>query len=161
MKHPMIPLAPIALFVYNRPWHTRQTVEALKKNQLFDSSDLIILSDGAKDQASAQKVEEVRQYLRTISGFKSVKIIERDCNIGLAQSIISGVTQVINEYGRVIVMEDDLVTSPFFLRYMNDALECYENEDKVISIHGYCYPISVLPETFFLKGNMAARVEYV
>ena len=145
-------IAPIALFAYNRPWHVAQTIEALKKNELCDASDLIVFSDGAKDQDSSQKVEEVRRYLRAISGFKSVKVIERECNLGLGPSIISGVTQVINEYGRVIVMEDDLVTSPFFLRYMNDALECYENENKVISIHGYCYPIAELPETFFLRG---------
>lgn len=145
-------LAPIALFAYNRPWHVSQTIEALKKNELSDSSDLIVFSDGAKDQSSIQKVEEVRQYLKIISGFKSVKIIESECNVGLGQSIISGVTQIVNEYGRAIVLEDDLVTSPFFLRYMNDALEYYRNEDSVISIHGYCYPISGLPETFFVKG---------
>lgn len=146
-------IAPIVLFAYNRPWHVAQTVEALKKNELSISSDLIVFSDGAKNLDAGQKVEEVRQYLKTISGFKSIRVVERNCNLGLAQSIISGVSQVVNEYGRVIVMEDDLVTSPFFLRYMNDALECYENEDRVISIHGYCYPISgTLPETFFLKG---------
>lgn len=145
-------LAPIALFAYNRPWHVSQTVDALKKNELFDSSDLIVFSDGARDQASAQKVEEVRRYLRTISGCKSVSIIERDCNFGLGKSIISGVTWVLSKYDKVIVMEDDLVTSPFFLRYLNDALEYYANEENVISIHGYCYPIANLPETFFIKG---------
>lgn len=148
----MMRLAPIALFAYNRPWHVSQTIEALKKNELSEYSDLIVFSDGAKDLVSSQKVEEVRQYLRTISGFKSVKIVEQNCNLGLGSSIISGVTKVVNEYGRVIVMEDDLVTSPFFLRYMNDALVYYENEDKIISVHAYCYPISGLPETFFLKG---------
>lgn len=148
----MTKLAPIALFAYNRPWHVAQTIEALKKNELSNLCDLVVFSDGAKDLASNQRVEEVRQYLRSITGFKSVMVIERECNLGLGESIISGVTHVINEYGRVIVMEDDLVTSPFFLRYMNDALEFYENEDKVISIHGYCYPIAELPETFFLRG---------
>jgi hypothetical protein len=148
----MTTLAPIALFVYNRPRHTHLTVDALLKNELAGESDLIVFSDGAKDSASSQNVEDIRQYLRTISGFKSVRIVERECNFGLASSIISGVTQIINEYGRIIVIEDDLVTSPFFLRYMNDALEYYENEDRVISIHGYCYSINGLPETFFLKG---------
>jgi len=148
----MIKIAPIALFAYNRPWHVAQTIESLKKNELCDLSDLIIFSDGAKDQTSSKKVEEVRRYLKDISGFRSVKVIEREFNFGLGPSIISGVTQVVNEYGRVIVMEDDLVTSNYFLRYMNDALECYENDNEVISIHGYCYPITGLPETFFLRG---------
>jgi glycosyltransferase involved in cell wall biosynthesis len=145
-------IAPIALFAYNRPIHIKKTIDSLKKNKLCDKSDLIIFSDGAKDQASRQKVEEVRRYLKFISGFKSVKVIERQRNLGLGPSIISGVTQIIKEYGRVIVMEDDLITSEYFLQYMNDALVFYENENKVISIHGYCYPISELPETFFLRG---------
>lgn len=146
-------IAPIVLFAYNRPWHLAQTIDALKKNELSVSSDLIVFSDGAKNHESNQKVEEVRQYLKTISGFKSVKVVERDRNLGLARSIISGVSQVVGEYDRVIVMEDDLVTSPFFLHYMNDALEYYADEDEVISIHGYCYPVrGTLPETFFIKG---------
>jgi len=96
--------APIALFTYNRPWHTRQTVEALLKNAGAADSDLIVFSDGAKDEASREKVYEVRQYLQTIKGFKSVHIVEREKNLGLAQNIISGVTEVVNEYGRVIVL---------------------------------------------------------
>lgn len=144
--------SPIALFVYNRLWHTQQTVEALLKNAEAKDSDLIIFSDGAKDVASKEKVDQVRQYLRTIAGFKSVRIVERKDNRGLAKSIISGVTEVVNDYGQVIVLEDDMVTSPYFLKYMNDGLDMYWDEDRVISIHGYCYPIEGLPETFFLKG---------
>ncbi len=144
--------APIALFTYNRLWHTQQTVESLLKNSEASDSNLIIFSDGAKDKASKAKVAEVRQYLRTIKGFKSIHIIEREENFGLAQSIISGVTDVVNEYGRIIILEDDLITSQYFLKYMNDALDMYEHDDRVISIHGYCYPIEGMPETFFLKG---------
>lgn len=145
--------APIALFTYNRPWHTKQTVDALLKNTKASDSDLIIFSDGAKDDVFQVKVDEVRKYLKTIEGFKSIRIIDRLGNLGLAKSIISGVTEVVNEYGRVIVLEDDLVTSPYFLKYMNDALNLYENDDRVISIHGYNYPIEVsLPEAFFVKG---------
>ena len=145
-------LSPIALFAYNRPWHIIQTIEALKKNEFAEFSDLIIFSDGAKDSNSSQKVDEVREHLKTISGFKTIRIIERGSNLGLGASIISGVTQVIDEYGRIIVLEDDLVTSPFFLRYMNEALNYYENDARVVSIHGYCFNIKGLPETFFLKG---------
>jgi len=145
--------APVALFVYNRPWHTQQTVEALLKNAEAVDSDLIVFSDGAKDEASREKVDEVRQYIHSIKGFKSIRIVEREENLGLAQSIISGVTEVVNEHGRVIVLEDDMVTSPYFLKYMNDALILYENDDRVISIHGYNYPIEEpLPAAFFLKG---------
>jgi putative methyltransferase (TIGR04325 family) len=154
-------LSPIVLFVYNRLSHTKQTVESLKKNDLSRESDLFIFSDGPKvflnnEQKNIQnkiQVQEVRDYIKTINGFKKVTIFESEKNKGLADSIISGVTQVINDYGTVIVLEDDMLTSPHFLKYMNDALNCYENEENVISIHGYIYPVKgVLPETFFLKG---------
>lgn len=146
-------LAPIAIFTYNRPWHTRQTVEALQKNEFAHDSDLFVFSDGAKSESAQQAVAEVRKYIHQIDRFKSVTIIEREKNLGLANSIISGVTQLCSEYGRVIVIEDDLVTSPFFLKFMNEGLQRYELEKQVISIHGYVYPVRTqLPETFFLKG---------
>ncbi|WP_287963196.1 glycosyltransferase [Alcanivorax sp.] len=142
-------LAPIVLFTYNRPWHTRRTVEALLKNAEARDSDLIVFSDGPRDADAEAKVAEVRQYLRTIRGFESVRIIEREHNLGLAANIISGVTEVVNESGRAIVLEDDLVTSPWFLQYMNDGLNRFEADDRVISIHGYCYPVPGLPTVFF------------
>ncbi len=145
--------APIVLFVYHRPGHTRQTVEALQKNELASESDLFIFSDAPKKTEAVAAVQEVREYIKTVGGFKSVSIVERDINFGLANSIIDGVTRMCNEYGRVIVLEDDLVTSPYFLRYMNDALDLYEHEENIISIHGYIYPVAEkLPETFFLRG---------
>lgn len=146
-------LAPIALFVYNRPTHTRQTVEALQKNALSKDSDLIIYSDAAKSDVQADAVNEVRQYVRQIDGFKSVTIVERETNFGLAHSIIDGVTTIVNKYGRIIVLEDDMVTSPYFLTYMNEALEKFADDDRVVSIHGYVYPVAQpLPEAFFLPG---------
>lgn len=147
-------LASIALFVYNRLEHTRKTIEALQKNELAIESDLIIFSDGFKKSPESQtSVLAVREYLKTISGFKSVKIIERIENFGLAKSIISGVAEIVNQYGKIIVLEDDLITSPYFLRYMNEALDIYENQEEVISIHAYIYPVKqALPETFFIKG---------
>lgn len=146
-------IAPIVLFAYNRPWHLAQTVEALRQNELADQSDLVIYSDGPKTPADLPKIEEVRRYLRTIDGFKSIQIVERQKNYGLATSIITGVNETINHYGRIIVMEDDLVTSPYFLKYMNEALNFYEQEDQVISIVGYIYPVEGLPEKFFLRGT--------
>lgn len=149
----MLSIAPIALFVYRRTSLTRQTVEALQQNVLADRSDLIIFSDGPKNAKAIKSVQEVRKYINSIDGFKTVTVIERETNLGLASSIINGVTGVCNEYGRVIVLEDDLITSPYFLLYMNQALDIYKDEHQVISIHGYMYPVSTkLPETFFIKG---------
>lgn len=146
-------LAPVALFVYNRPDHTRQVIEALKNNDLANETELFIFSDGAKSDLDRAKVDEVRKYLKIINGFKKVEIIERDHNFGLAESIIKGVTEIVNKYGRAVVLEDDLVTSQYFLTFMNQGLELYESNDQVISIHGYIYPVKdTLPETFFLKG---------
>ncbi len=146
-------LASIVLFVYNRPWHTRQTVEALRENELASESKLFIFSDGPKNKEAKEKVQEVRNYIRTIKGFKQVTIIEREKNWGLADNIIDGVTKVINEYNRIIVLEDDIVTSPYFLIYMNKALEFYEKEKKVWHISGWNYPIDPagLPDTFLWR----------
>jgi len=145
--------APIALFVYKRLWHTRQTIESLAKNQLAGDSKLFIFSDGAKSFEDEKAVNEVREYIKEIKGFKNVSIIERGKNLGLADSIIDGVTTVINRFNKIIVLEDDMVLSKHFLRYMNEALDMYENADDVISIHSYFYPVKTkLPETFFLKG---------
>ena len=145
--------APITLFVYKRPWHTRQTVEALQRNDLAADSDLIIYSDAPKEPEASQGVREVREYILTISGFRSVTIIKRDENFGLARSIISGVAEVVNRFGSIIVLEDDLVTSPWFLRFMNEALGLYRNDEKVASIHGYLYPVAKkLTEPFFIRG---------
>jgi len=103
---------------------------------------------------NTETVREVRDYISTIDGFKSVTVIERDENYGLAQSIITGVTEIVNRSGKIIVLEDDMVTSPYFLRYMNEALQLYQDEENVISVHGYMYPIMAnLPETFFLKDT--------
>jgi GT2 family glycosyltransferase len=144
-------LARVVLFTYNRLWHTQQTVEALRNNRLADKSELFIFSDGHKKNEE-RKVEEVRHYIRRIKGFKNITIVERDKNWGLAENIIDGVTRLVNEYGKVIVLEDDMVTSPLFLKYMNDALNMYRDEEQVASIHGYIYPIQNLPENFFIRG---------
>ena len=132
---------PVIIFVYNRPQHTRETVEALLKNDLADQSDLTVFSDAAKNSGAAQQVQEVRDYLKTITGFKSVRIVEREENWGLAKSIIQGVTEVVNQYGKVIVLEDDIVTSPAFLQFMNQALNFYEEQKRIWHVSGWSYPI--------------------
>ncbi|MEL7663307.1 MAG: glycosyltransferase [Methanosarcina mazei] len=135
-----VELAPIVLFVYNRPWHTRQTVKALQKNELANESELFVYSDAPKEKHAIGKVTEVREYLKTIEGFKKIKIIERNQNWGLANSIIDGVTKTVNEHGKVIILEDDLVTSPYFLRFMNEGLKFYHNNHEIMSISGYTLP---------------------
>jgi hypothetical protein len=128
-------------------------VEALSRNLLADKSDLIIYSDGPRALHDAASVLKVREYIKSITGFKSVKIVESAMNKGLAKSIIDGVTEVLKESETIIVLEDDILTSPYFLDFMNRALGLYEHEEKVISIHGYVYPVKdSLPDTFFLRG---------
>lgn len=146
-------LSPIALFVYNRPEHTRQTITALQKNRLAKKSHLIVFSDGAKNSEDQEGVDEVRSFVQNIDGFRSVTVNLSEHNKGLAKAIIDGVTEVANRYGRVIVLEDDLIVSSSFLDYMNGALEYYSDNDQVMHVSGYWYPIESesLPETFFLR----------
>lgn len=146
-------LAPVVLFVYNRPQHTQRTISALLDNALADQTDVIIYSDAAKTDAQIPQVEAVRKYIRGVEGFRSIKIIERSHNYGLADSIIEGVTRACEDYGKVIVLEDDLETSPHFLIYMNDALDRYADIDKVMHVSGCSYPIRPLEsqDTYFLQ----------
>jgi hypothetical protein len=139
--------APIALFVYNRPAHTRRTVDALQKNSGSRQSDLFVFSDGPKDQSQYRAVQEVRKYISEISGFKSLHVIEREANYGLANSIIEGVSLLCQEYNRAIVLEDDLITSENFLDYMNRALEKYQDEESVMQIAGYMFPVQLKSST--------------
>lgn len=151
--------APIALFTYNRPDKTHRVLECLMQNVESSSSDLFIFSDGPKNEKAVEGVERNREYIhqvqensRRFKWFKNVTIIERENNWGLASSLIAGITEVINEYGRVIVVEDDLILSPYFLRFMNDGLEKYEKDERVGAISGFVYPVKdKLPETFFLS----------
>jgi hypothetical protein len=136
-------LSPIILFVYNRPWHTEQTVQALQKNLLAAKSDLFIFSDGPKVE-NDENVKKVREYIKTIDGFKSETTIEREKNLGLANSVISGVTEIINKFGKVIVLEDDLVTSKYFLKFMNESLGFFKQREDVFSISGHNYPPSIM-----------------
>jgi hypothetical protein len=146
-------LAPIALFVYNRPEHLKKTITALKLNRLSNDSELFVFSDGYKNDKDKLEVEAVRILLNKADGFKKITVIKRQSNFGLAKSIIRGVTETVNKFGKIIVIEDDLIVSSNFLEYMNKELDFYENDEEVISVHGYVYPIiKVLPETFFLKG---------
>lgn len=145
-------LAPIVLFVYNRPWHTKQTLNALVTNDLADQSVLYVYADGAKvgsSQDQKQKIDETRELVKGFKGFKEIFLVESSTNIGLADSIVTGVTDIINKYGKVIVLEDDIVTSRGFLSFMNESLRIYEKDSQVMHVSAYSYPIAI-PTQFFL-----------
>jgi hypothetical protein len=145
-------ITPIALFVYNRAEHTRRTLEALAANGLASRSDLVVFSDGPKGDADVAEIRSIREHVSQLRGFGRVVLKESASNRGLAASIISGTTAVVAEYGRIIVVEDDLVTSPHFLQYMSDGLDRYEGVERVGAISGFMYPNQVdLPETFFMR----------
>lgn len=144
--------SPVVLFVYNRLEHTKQTIEALKRNTIAIQSDLLIFSDAAKTDTVAGAVSSVRNYIHTINGFRSITIIEQEQNKGLARSIIDGVNQLCEHHDSFIVLEDDLETSQYFLEYMNKALKRYKNERKVMQISGHMFDLDVncSEEAFFL-----------
>lgn len=138
-------LAPIALFVYNRPEHTRKTLEALSKNYLADQSLLYIFSDGPKPDASESELEKIAHTLQVANsckGFAEVVILESKSNKGLMTSIVQGVNELINKYGKIIVLEDDLVTSPYFLTFMNGGLKMYQESENVYSVNAFMYAIN-------------------
>lgn len=142
--------APVAMFVYNRADHFKQTYEALAKCEGAKSTDLIVFSDGAKNEKAQEAVNEVRAFAQKIkekNDFNTFRIIESPINKGLAKSIIEGVTQVINEYGNIIVLEDDCVCSPCFLSYMNNCLDFYKKNKKIGAISGYT-PAIEFPENY-------------
>lgn len=133
-------LAPVALFVYKRPGHTKATLEALARNTLAPQTSLIIFSDGPKNDIDRDAVESVRKLVREVAGFSSVTLVERHENMGLAQSVIAGVTELLERFENIIVLEDDLDTSKNFLTYMNKALDHYRQDPFAFSVTGHTFP---------------------
>jgi hypothetical protein len=148
-------LAPIALFVYNRPKHTLKTLDALAQNDLASQSELFVFCDGPKHNAdikTKKAIEKVRAIVRQKQWCNEVTIYESDFNKGLADSIVTGVTQIVNKFGKIIVLEDDIVTAKGFLSFMNNALELYKHEDRVMQISGFMVPSNTeLAETGFFR----------
>lgn len=157
-------LAPIVIFSYDRPDHLSKTLDALAKNTFANESELFIYCDGAKERfaingkrlanydAYVARIVENRKVAHAASGFKKVTIIEREKNVGLKANIVGAVTEIVNQYGRVITLEDDIVTSPGYLQFMNEALEIYKDDEQVMHISGYMWPHRwPLPETFFYE----------
>jgi hypothetical protein len=145
--------APIALFAYNRPDHLRRVISALRENADAPIADLFVFSDAPKTPADAANVDQVRHTAREAKGFRSVTVVAQTANLGVSRSVIGGVTDLVHRFGSVIVLEDDLLPGPHFLRYMNEGLTEYREDARVISIHGYTFPVrGQLPEVFFLRG---------
>lgn len=162
-------LAPVLLFVFARPDHTKMALDALAANVLASQSDLIVFADAASNHSDVAAVEEVRRLVKESEGFRSLTLVEREINYGLARNIIEGVTEMCRRYDRVIVLEDDLVTSPGFLSFMNHALERYAHDERVWHVSGWNYPISSdgFGDAFFLRvmncwgwGTWADRWRY-
>lgn len=139
--------APVVIFCYNRPQHLRRTVKALQENSLATTSDLIVYADGPRLPGDFDKVAEIRNYLQTIDGFASVTIYSSEINKGLANSVIAGVTQILEIHESVIVMEDDMECTTDFLDYMNQALITYSSRNDIFSVSGYG-PVLELPEDY-------------
>lgn len=148
-------LAPIVVFSYNRPNHLKRTLDALSSNEFAQDCTLYIYCDGAKkdaDQEQLSKVNQNRDIAHSITGFKEVHVIERERNYGLANNIVSAVTETVNRFGKVITLEDDVIASRGFIKFMNDALNTYESDERVMHISAYMYPHKErLPETFFYE----------
>lgn len=143
--------APIAIFAYNRPEHTKRLLKSLWRNPEFRESPVHIYCDGPKASAHASDVAAVRAVVREMAPPRT-EFVMRDHNLGLANSVIAGVSDACARHGRVIVCEDDLVVSPVTLRYFNDALQRYMEEERVMHIAGYMFPVDCsLPQTFFYR----------
>jgi hypothetical protein len=148
---------PVVLFCYNRPAHVKQTLAALAANEGATETPLIVFSDGPSGPAEVQLVESVRAVLAVVKGFKSVRVIASEGNKGLSASVIGGVSEVFSTYEACIVLEDDLVTSPYFLRYMNEALDHYREDARIFSVSGYCPPIQV-PADYPFQSFLYPRI---
>lgn len=148
----MVQLSPVLMFVYNRLQHARLTIEALQKNELAKETDLYIFSDAPVGKDDIEAVSQVRSFIKNITGFKTVTIEEQSVNLGLAASIIAGVSKILDKSEQVIVLEDDIVCGRYFLKFMNDALEAYKDEDKVGSVSGYLFPLDGIKQNFFARN---------
>ena len=146
-------LAPIVIFAFNRPNHLAGLLRSLAQNREFAKSELYIYVDGPRDNSDLKLVEETRDVARNFLGMKSKHLVIRDVNLGLGSSLKTGITEVLDKCDKVIVLEDDLVVTDAFLKFMNIGLTKYQSEPKVASIHGYCFGFNEpIKDPFFLRG---------
>lgn len=147
-------LAPIVLFAFKRPNHTRQALESLSRNPEAKESELFVFIDGPKSSQDEEKIKEVEDIVKSHNWCKQVHVSVNARNQGVPFQVINTVTRFCAEYGKVIVLEDDLVLSPFFLAYMNEALEHFENQERVMEVSGYMYPVKKLSlAAGFIRGS--------
>lgn len=148
--------APIALFVYNRPEHTRRTLEALKRNEGASESTLHVFADGPKSETSEEglrRIDETREIVRDITGFAHVELHYTERNKGCFHNVVDGITEVLRTNSRVIVVEDDIETIPQFLPYMNQALDMYEQRKDIWTVGGMNVDIK-LPEKYISQHDL-------
>lgn len=148
--------APVLLFTYNRPEETRQTLAALQKNVGAEATELFVFSDAPVNTDAESGVRQVRDLLRTVTGFRSVTVVEQERNLGLADSVIGGVTKLFREYESLIVLEDDLLTAPNFLPFMNSALWLYRDCPEVWSVSGFSFPLNY-PAAYIYDAAFGVR----
>jgi hypothetical protein len=146
-----MPLAPVALFVFRRPAHTRRTIERLLANPEAAASEIVVFADGPRGDADVEAVEQTRAVVGS-AGLPNLRLVARERNLGLARSVVAGVTELCEARGAAVVLEDDLLVAPTFLRFMNEALERYRDDARVLGVSGYTFPIEPPPgrEAFFL-----------
>lgn len=151
-------LAPIVVVAFNRPDALKSSLVSLAQNPLAENSDLFIFVDGSRENRpdEKEKVQHVKMVAEAATGFKSVTIKASEQNKGLAKSIIGAATELINQYGKVIVVEDDLYLSPSFLTYMNTMLEAYKNDSRIMQVTGYSAKIRH-PERFHCDHYLTRR----
>ncbi len=151
--------APVVVFAYNRADHLEKTLTALAKNVLAKETDVYVFVDGPKTESGAIKTRQVVECAEKFQTnlFSSLTIFSSDKNKGLAKSVIGGVTQIISQYGKVIVLEDDSVSSPYYLTFMNNALEFYAGEVNVWSVGGFTVPMN-LPSDYNKDVILTQRV---
>ncbi len=155
---PVNNVAPVCFFTYNRVEETIKSISALRENFLALETDLYIFSDGPRSHKDLRSINKIRSFLKTITGFRSIQIFESDENKGLAISVIEGTSKIIKEFDKVIVLEDDLVTSRNFLDFMNQALDFYQNNKNVYSISGYTLDLPSLKNDFLKDYYFSLRM---
>ncbi|MGK0446284.1 MAG: hypothetical protein ACJA2M_000052 [Polaribacter sp.] len=156
-------LAPIIFFAYNRPWHTEKTLNALAQNDLADQSTLYIYVDGPKENATIEQIEQikkVREVVQKKKWCKNVYVIIAEKNITCRKSIIDGISKVLSDHNSIIVIEDDILTSPHFLKYMNNSLRYYESRKSVFSISAHCPPPDkvIIPDDYQYDVYVSPRI---
>lgn len=143
---------PIAIFLYNRPDHARQLFDSLLKCSRLEECKVYVFCDGAKNPQHANTVQAAREVVHEYSSSLKAEVFEREQNLGLAHSIVNGVTELCKQYGRAIVLEDDFILHPFFLDFMLQSLDRYADDERVAQVAGFTFPIDTpeKPDAFFL-----------